>query len=243
MKKLLRVISVFCLNSITIVHTVEDASGCYKDEVVLTIQIYHLPPPIANFTFVGQAVCDNGLIVFADASQYAETWLWDFGDGATSNLQNPTHAYTTSGTYTVTLTVSNGCGSDVETQFVVANSTVFDYTVPFSMTLQQAINLGHLPNQTTIQVKNIFINGQLTITNATPFWELATCNVTMAPGAGITVGSGSTFKIVRYKTNTRRLSNFIKITNKVSLVNCTVLKKVSGSYTTYYRKHGKPCAY
>ncbi len=183
--------------SYTIVHSVEDASGCYKDEVIQTIQIYHLPPPIANFTFTGQAVCDNGLIVFTDASQYAETWLWDFGDGTSSNLQNPTHAYATAGTYTVILTVGNGCGSDVETQFVVANSTVFDYTVPFSMTLQQAIIGQYLPNQTTIQQKNIFINGQLTITNTTPFWELATCNVTMAPGAGITVGSGSTFKIER----------------------------------------------
>ncbi len=183
--------------SYTIFHSVEDASGCYKDEVTQTINIFHLPPPIANFTFAGQAVCDNGLIVFADASQYAETWLWDFGDGTSSNLQNPTHAYSTAGTYTVTLTITNGCGNDVETQFLVTSSTVFDYTVPSSMTLQQAINLQYLPNQTTIQSKNIFINGQLTITNATPFWELATCNITMAPGAGITVGSGSTFKIER----------------------------------------------
>jgi PKD repeat protein len=44
-------------------------------------------------------------------------WTWDFGDGTTSGEQNPTHAYTTSGTsstssYTVTLTATNPNGSD-----------------------------------------------------------------------------------------------------------------------------------
>jgi PKD repeat protein len=45
------------------------------------------------------------------------TYLWDFGDGNTSNLQNPgSHTYVTAGTYTITLTVScaNGC-LDVQT--------------------------------------------------------------------------------------------------------------------------------
>jgi PKD repeat protein len=40
------------------------------------------------------------------------TWLWDFGDGSTSTLQNPVHNYLTPGTYTICLTVTNDCGSD-----------------------------------------------------------------------------------------------------------------------------------
>ena len=36
------------------------------------------------------------------------TWQWNFGDGATSNLQNPTHIYTSTGTYTITLKVTDG---------------------------------------------------------------------------------------------------------------------------------------
>jgi len=39
------------------------------------------------------------------------TWAWDFGDGATSTDQNPTHTYAP-GKYTVTLTVTNDAGSD-----------------------------------------------------------------------------------------------------------------------------------
>ena len=39
------------------------------------------------------------------------SWQWDFGDGTTSTVANPTHAYRTPNTYVVTLTVGNGQGS------------------------------------------------------------------------------------------------------------------------------------
>lgn len=42
----------------------------------------------------------------------ATSWLWDFGDGNTSTMQNPSHTYTASGTYTVCLTVTDDCGTD-----------------------------------------------------------------------------------------------------------------------------------
>jgi PKD repeat protein len=41
------------------------------------------------------------------------TYLWDFGDELTSTLESPTHTFTQSGTYTVTLTVTNPYGTDV----------------------------------------------------------------------------------------------------------------------------------
>jgi PKD repeat protein len=43
------------------------------------------------------------------------SWLWDFGDGGASTERNPTHTYTSPGTYPVTLTVSNGYGTDTMT--------------------------------------------------------------------------------------------------------------------------------
>jgi PKD repeat protein len=53
-------------------------------------------------------------VAFSDLSSGMPTsWLWEFGDGATSAEQHPTHLYTVPGTYDVTLTVSNGVGTDV----------------------------------------------------------------------------------------------------------------------------------
>ncbi len=42
------------------------------------------------------------------------SWLWDFGDGSTSSAQNPTHTYSSSGNFTVSLTITGLGGSDTE---------------------------------------------------------------------------------------------------------------------------------
>jgi len=47
-------------------------------------------------------------------SMNPDTWLWDFGDGTTSELQNPSHTYNTKGIYTVTLTASNSIENSTE---------------------------------------------------------------------------------------------------------------------------------
>jgi PKD repeat protein len=55
-------------------------------------------------------------VSFTDLTQnIPQTWLWDFGDGTTSNIQNPIHTYTADGTYTVILTCTNANGSDADT--------------------------------------------------------------------------------------------------------------------------------
>ena len=81
--------------------------------------------PVASFTFaVGTATASvqakadftseqtiqfTGTATDADGDAIA-TWAWTFGDGATSNLQNPTHRYPSGGTFTVTLTVTDARG-------------------------------------------------------------------------------------------------------------------------------------
>lgn len=72
--------------------------------------------PSANFTANITTSC-TGDIIFTDLSTNAPTnWLWDFGDATTSTLQSPSHTYTASGTYTVTLTASNSFGLDTYTE-------------------------------------------------------------------------------------------------------------------------------
>ncbi len=49
-----------------------------------------------------------------DGSEDIYQWLWEFGDGNTSSLQNPQHDYPIPGTYTVSLTVTSEDGADTE---------------------------------------------------------------------------------------------------------------------------------
>ena len=60
----------------------------------------------------------NGLSVnFRDSSTNSPTsWIWNFGDGTSSTLQNPTHVFSRAGTYTIKLTVRNTAGTSVSQQ-------------------------------------------------------------------------------------------------------------------------------
>ena len=72
-----------------------------------------LEEPTADFSFSPAHPGPGNEVRFNDESTGEPTsWLWDFGDGQTSDQQNPTHTYTTSGSKTVTLVVSNSVGSD-----------------------------------------------------------------------------------------------------------------------------------
>ncbi len=90
----------------------------------LTFQNYiHVRPPIAIFTVT--ATCsDKYFKIFTDKSLGADSWNWNFGDGTTSTTQNPTHTYSSVGTFSVSLTVYNtvtGCDYTKTTQIRVAN--------------------------------------------------------------------------------------------------------------------------
>jgi PKD repeat protein len=72
-------------------------------------------PPQAAFDFQGSGLT----VTFADRSTGGPTgWSWNFGDGAISTQQNPTHAYTAAGTYNVTLTAANAAGQSSASKFV-----------------------------------------------------------------------------------------------------------------------------
>ena len=84
---------------------------------------YPSTSPTTDFTISETATCD-GEIVFADIStQLPTNWSWDFGDGNTSNQQNPTHYYTTNGTYSVKLVASNAFGTDSTTKSNIVTVT------------------------------------------------------------------------------------------------------------------------
>ncbi|HTN46313.1 MAG TPA: PKD domain-containing protein [Flavipsychrobacter sp.] len=62
-------------------------------------------PPTSNFSyFVGSGI--NQVIFSPITNGVKQTYLWDFGDGTTSTSVNPTHSYSSNGTYTVSLTTT-----------------------------------------------------------------------------------------------------------------------------------------
>jgi PKD repeat protein len=72
-------------------------------------------PPVAQFVGSPTSGCAPLAVQFTDQSTGSPTsWAWDFGDGGTSTLQNPSHTYAGTGSFTVTLTAMNAQGSDSE---------------------------------------------------------------------------------------------------------------------------------
>ncbi|MBX2977765.1 MAG: PKD domain-containing protein [Flavobacteriales bacterium] len=96
-------------------------AGCADTaSVVITV----LPSPTAAFDVDNDAACYALTVAFTNTSTPGQSYLWNFGDGTTSTLADPPpHDYTTAGSYTISLTVTNGQGcSSVATQVV----NVFD---------------------------------------------------------------------------------------------------------------------
>ena len=69
--------------------------------------VYRMTRPTAAFTFSPYIVYPNTVLQFTDESANPPpvAWLWNFGDGSFSTIQNPAHAFATPGSYTVMLTV------------------------------------------------------------------------------------------------------------------------------------------
>lgn len=95
--------------------TVSSGNGCVGDT---TIKVHVRTLPKADFSpFNG---CSNKDIEFKDLSKIGEgalfSWQWIFGDGQTSNIQNPTHAYADTGLYTIKLIAQDifGCKDSLE---------------------------------------------------------------------------------------------------------------------------------
>lgn len=79
--------------------------------------------PSASFSTDSERVNPGAAVTFTDMSTGSPTsWTWDFGDGATSTEQNPSHIYAVSGDFTVSLTVGNTAGPSAASLLVKARN-------------------------------------------------------------------------------------------------------------------------
>ena len=95
--------------------------------------------PVAEFAAYQISVSSGSSAQFYNRSiNNPVSWLWDFGDGATSTSQNPSHTYSTSGTYTVSLTVTNSYVSYAETKtsYITVTESLTDYDGNVYQTVQ-----------------------------------------------------------------------------------------------------------
>ncbi len=103
----------FASGMYTITLTVTNANGSSTLTRPQYVTVYE--PPTADFSANNTNGCFPLRVQFTDLSTPGAgnsnvSWVWDFGDGNTSPLQNPLHTYTSSGAYTVTLRVTNDKG-------------------------------------------------------------------------------------------------------------------------------------
>jgi PKD repeat protein len=98
--------------------------------------------PIASFSFVTASPTVRDAVSFLDSSRDPDgsivSWCWEFGDGGTSDAQNPTHRYSERGNYTVKLAVVDNYGGRGE---VAETLTVFNAppTADFTFSPQSPI--------------------------------------------------------------------------------------------------------
>ncbi len=87
--------------------TLEATNSAGTNTIVKNDYISADPLPVGGFTSSSNA----NTVTFTQQTNHADTILWNFGDGQTSNLWNPVHTYTTNDTFTVTQVLTNGCGT------------------------------------------------------------------------------------------------------------------------------------
>lgn len=84
------------------------------DTLVLNSYVTVNPLTVSEFSVYDSTLnLPSAVAIFSNLSQNSSSYLWNFGDGATSTDQNPYHIYTTVGNYTITLiSYSNDCEND-----------------------------------------------------------------------------------------------------------------------------------
>lgn len=137
-----------------------DANHCYTT-IDVDIQPYSPPLPYAGFNFASK----ESTVYFYANCQHTTHYFWDFGDGEYSNQKNPVHHYSSTGSYTATLTATNKSGKsiasnivEVITQSITSNNeqTLSVYPNPTSGIFNITI-----PNQTEIQLQIFDMFGRM----------------------------------------------------------------------------------
>lgn len=200
--------------------------GSYN--VVLTATIGGFPYVSETTVLVVSAVTSFTIITpvsgvapfsvsFVDTSQGIPlTWAWDFGDGGTSVLQNPTHSYTVPGTYAVTLTPGPGYAPYTDVTNLIRIGAEYTLSKPDSAFETQVTNSAAFTN-----VRIPTNAAEPEITPGMVFWfaKVSPGYVNFLPNVGVTLdsvvplpltSSSDTIRLIKTGTNSWRLGSLTR---------------------------------
>ncbi|MBX7181971.1 MAG: PKD domain-containing protein [Bacteroidia bacterium] len=145
-------------------------AGC---QILLNCQIQ---PSIVNADYDFTTACAGEIVNFYDLSNVnnsqISSWLWDFGDGGTSNLQNPTHSFATGGVYNVRLIAGSnaGCSDTIIQQVTVTPRPTAQFTVNNSCVGTPATFVNTTPNANVLSFNWSFgINNAVSLAQSPSF--------------------------------------------------------------------------
>ncbi len=195
-----------------------------SDTVVVNLNVGF--NPCANFTSSISSGC-TGIVAFNDTSLNSPTsWAWDFGDGQTSLLQNPSHTYSAIGTYNVKLVVCNGLFCDSITKQVIVNVVNGPTAACITTTTAYCCGMG---------ITNVTLNTlNHTSTNGIDGYQDFSCNYGTTLFAGLTYTISVTTGTV-YNENVRAWIDYDEdgtfISSELILTSNNVFTNHSASFT------------
>ncbi|MCX6182727.1 MAG: PKD domain-containing protein [Bacteroidetes bacterium] len=119
-------------NALTKVELIANNNGC-RDTTFQQILVYSAP--VAEFSFSpSKYFLPNTVpVIFKNESSNSTSYLWSFGDGIGSAINNPLHTYSSTGTFPITLIVTNayGCPDTLEKNIVVKEHGSIEFPTAF----------------------------------------------------------------------------------------------------------------
>ncbi len=179
----------FTAGTYTVILTATNANGSSKDTNYITVY------PAPSISFIGDSLlsCPPKTVSFTNNTVIggsSATYLWDFGDGDTSTSVSPTHIYTGTGNYNVTLVVSNNQGC---TSTLTKSNYVKVDTIPS-------------PNFTTANSSSCTLPFSVTFSNTSTgassyYWDFGNGNTSTATNPSTTYTSAGSYNVKLVATN------------------------------------------
>jgi len=220
--------------------------GTYADYIVYKGGISHNTPPVASFTASSTSSC-TGVVQFTDGSSNTPTsWAWTFGDGTTSTLQNPSHTYTTNGTYGVTLKATNAYGNNTSSATSITISLPTAPTITNGATTSGGSVTLHASGTGTLNWYNAATGGTIVNTGTSYMINPLTTNKTFyvendvtqaAQSVGIASSTLST-STGGYYTSTARQGLLFDALTALTIQTVTVYEKTAGSRVIFLKNSG-----